>query len=301
MQKLGSVLIIAALCGGLPTGGELPRLFPPAAPIDYDRYATPDLIPLAGALLFWHRPAEALAAGEEALTRRLEPAEDAAIRHTMARSYESLPDGGPAAKKMYEEVLRLHPAYERNIEIAYRLGELNSGILLAGTTPDPNRAVECFQYVLDKSESLKTKPENVHYIALKAHMALGILDMQKGKLAGARTHFEAIYRCRTHWAEPLPCEVFRNPKELFSHKAWLRKQISGMKTRIPAKLVGVCLHPQLGDSLVELGHLAVTYADDPNVMEPLRQTVRRITEVDKVLDEAIEKGAPRPRGNQTKP
>lgn len=289
MQRPGCILVVAALSAGLVTGEELLRVFPPKPPIAYDKYETRDLIRLAEVLAQYHRQPEVIAAGEEALRRRLEPDEDAAIRCRMARSYEFVSDGGPLAKKMYEEVLRLHPACERNVEIAYRLGELNSSVLLVGTTPDPNRAAECFEYVISKSESLKTTPESVHYIALKAHMALGILNMQKGDLAAGRTHFETIYGCRTHSAEPLPTEAFKNPEELDLHKARLREQISGMKSRVPVKLVAVCVRPRLGDSLVELGHLAAAHADDPNVLEPLRQTVRRITEIDRVLDEAFEK------------
>jgi hypothetical protein len=299
MQKPRCVLIIAALSAGLVMGEELLRIVPPKPPIAYHEYKTPDLIRLAQVLALHHRRPEVIAAGEEALRRHLEPGEDAAIRYQMACSYEFVPDGGPLAKQMYEEVLRLHPAYAHNIEIAYRLGELNSSVLLVGTTLDPNRAAECFQYVISQSESLKTTPESVHYIALKAHMALGILNMQKRDLAGARTHFEAIYGCRTQSAEPLPTEVFKSPKELDSHKAWLRERISGMKTRVPVKLVSVCLRPRLGDSLVELGHLAGAHADDPNVLEPLRQTVRRITEIDKVMDEALEKANPAMSGGET--
>jgi hypothetical protein len=280
-------------------GEGLRSVVPPKPPIAYHEYKTPDLLRLAEVLALHHRQPEVIGAGEEALRRHLEPDEDAAIRYQMACAYEFVPDGGPLAKQTYEEVLRLHPSYVHSIEIAYRLGELNSSVLLVGTTLDPNRAAECFQYVISKSESLKTKPESVHYVALKAHMALGILHMQRGNLAAARTHFETIYACRTQSAEPLPTEVFKNSQELDSHKAWLRERISGMKTRVPGKLVALCIRPHLGESLVELGHLAGAHDGDPNILEPLRQAVRRLTEADKVADEALEKADSPVSGNET--
>jgi hypothetical protein len=293
MKKAKRIAVIALACASLAAGSELLRVVPPARPIDYNKYETPDLIRLAEVLAQWHRHAEAIEAGKEAMTRRLEPDEDATIRHRMAQSYEFVPDGGPTAKRMYEEVLQLHPAYERNTEIAYRLGELNSSVIMEGTEPNIPRAMQCFEDVLARSERLKTDSQNVHFIALKARMGLSILNCHKGNLTAARTHFEAIYRCPTYGGEPLPTKVFASPKELQSHKAWLAKQISGMKTRIPVKLVAVCIRPQLGESLVKLGHLATEYAQDPNVIGPLRQAIERLSEVDRVADKAIEDLTPR--------
>jgi hypothetical protein len=119
-------------------------------------------------------------------------------------------------------------------------------------------------------------------------MSLGILHWRRGDHAAARRHFEAIYRCPTHRAKLLRFEQLKGPGDPNVHDTWLCKRISSMKERIPTKLVGLCIRRELGRSLVELGRLATDYAQDPNVMEPVRKTVRELAEVDTVADQAIE-------------
>lgn len=260
----------------------------PKAPIAYDSYETPELVQLVDDLRKFHRHIEAIEAGNEALRKLLSPGQDAFVRYKMAQSYEFVQNGGLLAKEKYDEVLKLHSNYERNVEIAYRLGELNSCIIMRGTEPNAPEAIECFEYVLDRLVDPNKSNGKVYYIALKAHMGLGNLQWDRKNYATAKRHFESIYKCDIELAEPLPCEKFEDPNELAEHKTWLKNLILSMKTRIPTKLVGLCIRPDPVESMNELDNLMTEYADDAAVVQLAREAYNQVCAVDEIIDDAID-------------
>jgi tetratricopeptide (TPR) repeat protein len=258
-----------------------PPKLPPQGTFVYSAYKTDDLVLLVDQLGKSHRLAEAVAAGQEALSRPdRTPAQDAVVRWNMAQMYEFLPDCGKLAREKYAEVLQLHPDYVGNIAIAYRLGELNNNIILKGTERNVQRAVEYYGYVV----TCCNDPKKVYYWALESHLALAYLYGQQGDHAGARQHLEVIYESDPQLAEPLPHQTFASAKDLAEYKEWLRTQTLWLKGNIPAKLVANSIRPDFVDSIVELGNLRAQYSSDPKVVELSTAAIDFL--VQKVLDQA---------------
>jgi tetratricopeptide (TPR) repeat protein len=294
LTMLGASLALAVLARGT-VGAEVKRpvKLPPKDTIQYRDYNTEDLLALASALGRYHRHSEAVEAGEEALRRDLTQDQDAYIRYGMAKSYEFVRNGGPLAKEKYEEVLKLHPNYEHNAKIAFRLGELNNSIIMKGIERNGKRAVDCFEYVLRKCEDPNAQTQKVHYYTLRARMGIGNILWGQKDYEGAREHFEVIYNCDPNSAEPLPSEKFANAKDLARRKKWLKNTISSMKARIPQTLVGLCIRPNSETSIKELEKLIQDYSSDPVIVEiaeeRLRQIWERIAGLEPVVDEPVEK------------
>lgn len=278
---LGTTLALA-IAGKIGSQGV-----PPEGPIQYGDYTTEDLVELVGLLNQFHRHSEAVEAGFEALSRDLTSTQDAFVRHKMGQSYEFIPDSGPLAKAKYTEVLELHPDYNRIIEIAFRLGELNDSIIIDGTERNVEQAIADFEYVLNRCDDPNEDPRKVYYIALKAHMGLGNLRWDQKSYAAAKEHFEVIYHCDPNLAEPLPCEKFEKPEDLAKHKTWLKNRILSMKDRVPPKLVGLCIRPDPVESMNELDNLITEYVDDATVVELAREAYNQVCAVDEMAEDAI--------------
>jgi ankyrin repeat protein/beta-lactamase regulating signal transducer with metallopeptidase domain len=245
------------------------------SPGGYGRYNDESLVRLVQLLRESNRFGEAVQAGAEALSRDLTAEQDACVRHQMAQTYEYLEGGGPAAKQKYGEVLQLHSELPVAVEAAYRLGELNDSIIMEGTDRDVGRAIECFEYVVDRCNELNRDSHKVYYVALQAHIGLGILYWHKNDYARAKGHFEAIYRADPDLAEPLPHKQFDSAEDLADHKASLRDRIGIIRSTVAGKIVGTCIRPNRKETVAELEKLIAEYADDPNIVDPARETLDR--------------------------
>jgi tetratricopeptide (TPR) repeat protein len=281
MLVVNLILAVSLYAGERGGRGKPPLKLPPTGTTVYSASETDDLVLLVDQLGKFHRLAEAVAAGQEALSRPdRTPAQDAVVRWNMAQMYESLPNCGKLAREKYSEVLQLHPDYVGNIAIAYRLGELNNNIILNGTERNVQRAMEYYRYVVARCDD----PKKVYYWALAAHLALAYLSGQQGDHAGARQHLEVIYDSDPQLAEPLPHQTFASAKDLAEYKEWLKTQTIRLKDKIPAKLVANSIRPDFVDSILALGNLRAQYSSDPKVVELSTAAIDSL--VQKVLDQA---------------
>ncbi len=294
LLMFGASLILVISQHGLVTAkaGQTSSVWvsPIKGEIRYGDYNTDDLVEVVALLSKSYRKVEAVEACEEALSRNLTPTQDAFVRYKMAQCYEYLPNSGPLAKEKYGEVLELHPYYERNIEVALRLGQLNDSTILPGTERNPARAVECYKHVVDHYSDPNN--ETVFIEVMQAHMHLGDIYAQLRDYNNSNKHYEAIYNCDPNTVEQLTYNNFDSPENLDNHKSWLKSWIALLKTATKKHLVGNCIRSDPDESVVELGKTIEKYADNHEIVEhaniALRQVWEGIAELDQVLKDAIE-------------
>lgn len=124
---------------------------------------------------------------KEAMKQAGDAEEVTVLKHELARTLEMLDGKGHEARAMYAEILKEHPAYSRLHEVAYRLGELHTCIILSGTKPDREKAMRYYRLALEEA------PEG-RLIRQQAHLRLGGLYYHIGDRHKAKEHLEQAYR-----------------------------------------------------------------------------------------------------------
>lgn len=216
-------------------------------------------------------------AGKTALQMSLPAHEDATVRLCMARSYEGLNDenSGSLAKQKYQEILEMHPEYERNIEVALRLGELNDNIILRGTQRNTEEAIRLYQYIVDRY----TRFDVVYYEVLEAHMGLGNLLWDKDNYDGATRHFEALYHVDPDLTRPLSYMYYQKDYNIYEEIEWLRKRAVSIQETSKEKLVNLCVRPGFEESIDRLEKLQEEYADDAELVDMAKERILKLNQV----------------------
>lgn len=225
--------------------------------------------------------------------KNLKPEEDANIRYRMAQSMEVLPKTGRLAREKYGEILEMHPNYHRNIQIACRLGQLNDNVILENTQKNNHRAMECYKFVIEKTEEKQKPHEKVIYLdTLEAHMGLGNLYLQQGEYDLAQEHFEFIYYCNPSNVVLLPSEEIKTHNISIKQYEQLRKQVSFIKERIPQKLVDTCMRQGGGvkGTRDALNSILKKHKNDAQVVEVTSNKLKDVDEFEKKLEEQKQRG-----------
>lgn len=218
--------------------------------------------------------------GLEALKKgNLKPKHDAQIRYRMAQSLEALPGMGRFAKEKYGEILEMHPSYHRNVKISCRLAQLNHNIFFKGTQRNTQRAIECYEYVIEETKKRKNPlDKKIYYETLKAHMGLGNIYLTQGEYDLARRHFEVIYLCNLSSVVPLPHDEVKAHGVSSRQYQQLRKQVMSLKSSMPKKIVVSCVKRNLGETKEALVQLIKRYEHDPVVKEIAEKRLQKISE-----------------------
>lgn len=270
--KLLMVCCMSLVATGRTAKAEITVL--PPGPIDYSDYQAEEMVELTEKLMQHHRHSEAVDAGFEALGRGLTANQDAWVRYKMAQSYEFVNDGGTLSRKKYGEVLALHPGYERNIEIALRLGELHDHIILPGTEPNYVLAMEYYKYVVDNYDD--PNKNTVALEAMQARMYLGDLYSHLRQHEKSNECYERVYQCAPEQAVPLAYKTFDSPADLQSHKVWLSGRIAELRNVVKPKLVRNCFRSYFDTTVVELENLIEKYASDADIVTMANNRLRQL-------------------------
>ncbi len=292
MLRWFMILGLAIVCAfSISARGESrPTLMPPEGEVVYRDYDDPNLMLVAERLYRSHRQAEAVEACTEALGRNLTDIQAASMKHLLAKSYEAIPGHGQDAKDAYLRVIQEHPSYERLPEVAYRLGELNICIIPPGTEPNNAKGSEYLRLVIDRLPVADEGYTAVTYLSLEAHMMLGNLLLVKGQNEEAKTCFKTIYDCDINKVTALPWEQFDNEEERQEHLVWLKERITGMKKRLPRKMVSSCISSDLGLSMQRLAQLQSEYPDDAEIHQIVSEVLRKLSEVEDIINQQISGG-----------
>ncbi|MBN1342940.1 MAG: hypothetical protein JXQ73_09690 [Phycisphaerae bacterium] len=109
------------------------------------------------------------------------------LKHQLAQTLELTDGKGHEARHAYAEMLERHLGYSKWPEVAYRLGDLHTCIILPGTEPDRDKAMTYYE------KALEAAPPG-RLVAQQAHLRLGGIHYSRGERLKAREHYERAYR-----------------------------------------------------------------------------------------------------------
>ncbi|MCK5640603.1 MAG: hypothetical protein KAJ19_07395 [Gammaproteobacteria bacterium] len=262
---------------------------PPEGPVDLSSYSTEDAVLMVGLLRKYHRLDEVVQVGYDALRRNLTPTQDAAVRHDMAYAYEFVPGGGPLAREKYGEVLEMHPTYQRNGEVALRLGQLNDSTILPGTEQNYARAIECYEYVVKNCSD--TEGEKAYVDVLQARMHVGDIYSLQREYRKSDRHYKAIYDCDPNSLTAPAYKVFDRANDAVDYIAWAKNRLEILKGAVRHHLVSNCIRSGPDQTIAKLESLREKYADDPEIVksatDALRETWEWVARVNRTIDDNI--------------
>jgi len=243
--------------------------------IDFEKIDTDKLVKVVSFLKDRHKFTKSVDAGKEALKRILTSTQDVEVRYCMAKSYEAL-GNGPLVRQMYQEVIELHPEYERNLEIAERLGELHNSIIMHGTERDVEKAIKWFKYAIDNY----SKSETFYWEVLRAHMGLGLLLWDKKQYPEAKKQFEIIYYADSGDMIALPYQKFDSEREQISHRKHQLELLFIIKQSAKKHLVGLCIRSDTKESEENLKVLMEKFPNDHEMLELAEFKLEKLKEHD---------------------
>jgi len=197
-------------------------------------------------------------------TRQAKDSEDLArLKHDLARTYESIEGKGHDARQTYEDILRHHRTYSKFYEVAYRLGELHTCILLPGTARDPDKAMAYYR------EAIASSPPG-QLIKQQAHLRLGELQYHRREWQEARKNFEEAYRFDP--AQLTIDDKGMTPRERAERLRVLRSDSQMIRDAALGMFVAAHRDPlDPAKTLMALGELENKYAGDPKVVQVIQK------------------------------
>ncbi len=223
--------------------------------IVYKNIETEKLVKAVSYLHNRRKHAKTVDAGKEVLKRNLTDKQGAEVRFYMAKSYEALSDG-PLVRQTYQEIIELYPEYERNLEIASKLGQLHSSTIIHGTERDVEKAIKWFRYAIDNYSN----PDTFYWEVLRAHMGLGNLLCGGKEHLEAKKHYEFIYSADS-------TKMMHLPYGTSGHRKHNLKMLFIIKQAARRHLVSWCVRSDTKESEENLKSLVKKFSNDYEIIE----------------------------------
>jgi tetratricopeptide (TPR) repeat protein len=192
----------------------------------------------------------------------------AGLKHELARTCESIRGRGEDARQTYQDILKNHKDYSRYHEVAFRLGELHSSVLLPGTVIDYDKAVAFYE------DALAHCPPDV-FIRPQAHLSLGLLYWRMKDRDKALINLEEAYRFDS---SALKCDTPVDTPEQEQRRLEMLKADVEMIRDHAARFIIVVQEDPLdpAKTLITLDELEKKHAGDPKLADVIGKERERM-------------------------
>jgi len=214
-------------------------------------YAATTIIEVGRVLREFHRPAEAKQILALALRRPIADYELAEANYQLALACEVLREG-PEVVRLYGEILRGCPDYDRAVEVACRLAELQLSVTLPGCRRDPEKARAILEWAVSRFPNRQDR-------TLGCHNLLAQACWERGDWRAAQREFLSVYETDVSSLQ-LPYAFIPDGSTPAALKLEsIRKNWNEFRPRLVPLIVNTCILPKPSDSEAALNDLMQRY------------------------------------------